>query len=186
MSEIGPPSSRKAPSDPFAALGLAHRFGLSDEEIEHAFLARMGSVHPDVAGDEGSMDAAALIAARSTLLNPETRADALLGLLGGPAASAERSLPDGFLMEMMQLRETVEEDLAEGGDARARWTAFAQTRRAEHGRRVAELFEAAEAGRGGGDLLGAVRVELNAWRYTERLIEQLDPAYDPNRADFAG
>jgi len=34
-------------------------------------------------------------------------------------------------------------------------------------------------------LLGEIRTQLNAWRYIERLIEQLDPQYDPNRADFA-
>ena len=32
--------------------------------------------------------------------------------------------------------------------------------------------------------LAAIRRELNAWRYIERLIEQLDPDYDPARADF--
>ena len=29
-----------------------------------------------------------------------------------------------------------------------------------------------------------IRRELNVWRYTERMIEQLDPGYDPNTADF--
>ena len=33
-------------------------------------------------------------------------------------------------------------------------------------------------------VLSEIRTQLNAWRYIERLIEQLDPDYDPNRADF--
>ena len=37
-----------------------------------------------------------------------------------------------------------------------------------------------------GDRLSQVRRELNAWRYTERLIEQLDPGYEPGRADAGG
>ena len=35
------------------------------------------------------------------------------------------------------------------------------------------------------EALREVRTRLNAWRYIERLIEQLDPDYDPARADFA-
>ena len=32
--------------------------------------------------------------------------------------------------------------------------------------------------------LAEIRIRLNAWRYIERLIEQLDPGYDPDVADF--
>ncbi|MCC5823093.1 MAG: hypothetical protein LAT64_07700 [Phycisphaerales bacterium] len=173
--------------DPFGVLGLPRRFGLSDSEIESAFLARLAGAHPDLAGESSSMDAAALTEARATLADPERRAGALLALLGGASASEDRSLPDGFLMEMMELREAVEEEIGSGGPgARARWEAFAEARRAGHIGRVAELFEAAEASNLRPELLAAVRLELNAWRYTERLIEQLDPEYDPARADFAG
>jgi molecular chaperone HscB len=177
--------SRESTSDPFAVLGLARRFDLDESEIERAFLARLGGVHPDLAGEDASLDAAVLTEARATLADPERRAVALLAVLGGPSASQDRSLPDGFLMEMMELRETVEAELGEGGDARARWGAFAEARRSEHQRRVASLFEATAASNNRPELLSRVRLELNAWRYTERLIEQLDPAYDPARADFA-
>lgn len=173
--------------DPFAALGLARRFDLADSEIESAFLARLAGAHPDLAGEGASMDAAALTEARATLADPERRAVALLALLGGPSASEDRSLPDGFLMEMMSLREEIEAELSSGdSEARRKWERFAEERRAGHERRVAEWFEAAEASNLRPELLAAVRLELNAWRYTERLIEQLDPDYDPARADFPG
>ena len=176
--------------DPFGVLGLPRRFGLSDSEIESAFLARLAGAHPDLAGESSSMDAAALTEARATLDDPERRAGALLVLLGGASASEDRSLPDGFLMEMMELREAIEGEIGSGGSgARARWEAFAEERRARHIERVGALFDRLgdaqdPAALGAG--LGAVRTELNAWRYTERLIEQLDPEYDPARADFAG
>jgi hypothetical protein len=49
--------------------------------------------------------------------------------------------------------------------------------RGEYEGRVARLFaQGAET--------VEIRRELNAWRYIERLIEQLDPNYDPGRADF--
>lgn len=173
-------------ADPFALLGLPRRFDLSDAEIEAAFLARLANVHPDLAGEEASVDAAALTAARGTLADPERRAGALLRLLGGPSASDDPALPEGFLMEIMELREEVEADLAsQGAEARRRWSAFAEERRRSHLARVAELFEAAMATPGPETLRG-VRQELNAWRYTERLIEQLDPGYNPAWADFAG
>lgn len=155
-------------------------------EIESAFLARLSGVHPDLAGEEASMDAAALTAARSTLADPEQRAVALLAALGGPSASADRSLPDGFLMEMMELREQVESELEAGGSgARDRWAGFAEARRRAHIGRVGAMFDALGDPASPNEL-GAIRRELNAWRYTERLIEQLDPAYDPAHADWRG
>lgn len=148
---------------------------------------RLGGVHPDLAGEDASMDAAALTEARAVLADPERRAVALLALLGGASASEDRSLPDGFLMEMMELREQIEAELGDGGEAaRARWGAFAEARRLEHHSRVASLFEATAASNNRPELLSRVRMELNAWRYTERLIEQLDPGHDPGRADAGG
>lgn len=193
--QIGPAYGSCVPDDrhktpestdqPFAALGLPARFDLSDSAIESAFLARLGGVHPDLAGEDAAFDAAALTDARATLADPERRAIALLDLLGGPGASEDRSLPDGFLMDIMALREAVEEELGEGGDARARWRAFAEERRAAHIEKTGALFGALSTPPTP-DELAAVRLELNAWRYTERLIEQLDPGYDPADADFPG
>lgn len=175
-------------SDAFGLLGLPRRFDLEPNAIEAAFLARLGGVHPDLVGEEASMDAAALTQAAAVLRDPERRAVHLLALLGGDSASEDRSLPDGFLMKTMELRETVEKELTEGGKARERWTAFTDERRRGHAAKVGALFAqvngAERAGRAG--LLRAVRLELNAWRYTERLIEQLDPGYDPARSDLAG
>jgi len=171
--------------DPFAMFGLSRRFDLADAEIEAAFLGRLAGAHPDLAGDGAALDAAGLTEARSALLDPERRAGVLLALLGGPDASVDASLPDGFLMEIMELRGEVEDDLGAGGDdARDRWDSFAQDRRSAHIARVGGLFAGLGETPSLGEL-GAIRTELNAWRYTERLIEQLDPGYDPGRADFS-
>lgn len=170
-------------SGPYATLGLPRRFALHDAEIQRAYLAAAASVHPDLAsGDpEAPARAAALNAARDTLADPERRATALLHLLGGPSAAEDKSLPDGFLIDMLEVREQVE---ASRGDAEAtaRWERWADEQRDAFIQRVAALFEGAAndpARR------AAIRRELNAWRYIERLIEQLDPDYDPASADFA-
>jgi len=187
-------NTHESTSNPFAVLGLPRRFDLDAAGIEQAFLMRLGGVHPDLAGEDASMDAAALTEARAVLADPERRAVALLTLLGGASASEDRSLPDGFLMEMMELREQIEAELGAGGEAaRARWASFGAERRREHIARVAALLDGLGEGDGGGskvpaagDRLSQVRRELNAWRYTERLIEQLDPGYEPGRADAGG
>lgn len=172
--------------DPFALLGLPRRFDLSQDQLESAFLARVSATHPDLAGDEAAVDAAALTTAHATLADPEQRAAALLSLLGGPNAAQDRSLPDSYLPEIMQLRAEIEEELAEDPDAaRARWTKRADERRDAHIAQVNALFQAHHESPDTA-LLRAIRTELNAWRYTERLIEQLDPGYDPADADFRG
>jgi molecular chaperone HscB len=171
--------------DPFSVLGLARRFDVSDGVIESAFLRRLAAAHPDLAGEHASHDAAALTEARSVLLDPERRAGALLALMGGASAGEDASLPDGFLMEIMELRAQVEDELGAGDDTvRDRWESFAAQRRAAHIDAVGLLF----AGLGDDptrEQLATIRTELNAWRYTERLIEQLDPGYDPGHADFS-
>lgn len=166
--------------DPFEALGLPARFDLDEGAIRRAYLARVGAVHPDAAGGEGE-EASNLNEARAALSDPEKRANSLLARLGGPSKEADRSLPDGFLARMMAVREEVESDISSGGaDARTRWEAWAVEQRRDHERRVGALF-AGLTDRPSADALRAIRTELNAWRYVERLIEQLDPQYDARR-----
>ncbi|MFO0833289.1 MAG: iron-sulfur cluster co-chaperone HscB C-terminal domain-containing protein [Phycisphaerales bacterium] len=155
-------------SDPFAILGLPPRFEVTPAEVERAYLSRVSGLHPDTAG-AGEDASAALNDAKETLLNSEVRARALLALLEGPGASQDRSLPEGFLAGMMEVRE----EMASAVDAssRAQWRAWAVQRRGEYEREVGALFAAAA---GGAAVLTRVRRTLNAWRYIERMIEQID------------
>lgn len=166
--------------DAFDVLGVRPVFDLRREEIGGAYLSLAQRLHPDMA--RGDADAAARMAevnqAKRVLENPESRAEALLMRLGGPEASKERSLPEGFLMEMMGVRERVEQELAgEGGSAqREAWERWSREQREEASRVVGELFGRAEREAGGAkETLREIRVRLNAWRYIERLIEQLEP-----------
>jgi DnaJ-domain-containing protein 1 len=161
-----------ASGDPFSALGLPAAFDVDPAALRRAFLERSKSLHPDREGDAAM--AAALNAAKATLEDPEKRAEALLSLWGGPAKGTDRGLPDGFLMEMMEVREAIE---GVRGDraAVARWVNWGEERRGAHAARVGELFARA-AGAPVPEraaLLAAVRRELNAWRYIERMVEQV-------------
>lgn len=171
--------------DPFDQLGLAPAFDLDPAALERAYLARSAALHPDLAaGDADAARRSALLnQSKRTLEDPERRADALLTRLGGPAREQHKALPDGFLAEIMETREAVEE-AGRDPEARARWETWAEERRREHIAVVSGLFKALGE-RPGPAALAAIRTRLNAWRYIERLIEQLDPEYDPARADFA-
>lgn len=151
---------------------------LDRARVERAYLARLGGAHPDLGGE--AVDASAINEARDVLIDPERRANLLLALRGGPGASECKDLPEGFLMEMMELRQTIEEEVdADPEGARAKWERWGRERREAHAANVSAMLD------GDADLRD-VRVELNAWRYIERLIEQLDPDYDPARVDGRG
>jgi DnaJ-domain-containing protein 1 len=117
---------------------------------------------------------AELNAARATLANPESRAEALLSFAGGAPAGSERTLPEGFLSQMMELRESMEVDMA-SGDARAldRWHDYVNERRAHFIAMLSTLFSTPSPL--GAEQRREIRMQLNAWRYIERLIEQLEP-----------
>lgn len=169
--------------DPFAIFGLPRRFDLDPMQVQRAYLARAAMAHPDLSpggGGEtglgsgsGALDPSSLNRAKAVLDDPEQRADALLLLLGGPPREADRSLPDGFLVEIMDIRERLDEAVASRDRAAAaELEAWAGQRRAGHIRAAAELFGALPQPPTA-DALRAIRRELNAWRYIERMLEQV-------------
>lgn len=172
-------------SNPFELLGLPISFELDSSFIERAYLTRLACAHPDAGGSSPTeIEAAMLNEARTILLDHEQRAVALFNVLGGPGATQCKDLPDGFLIEMMTRRQEIEEQIADGADeSRASWESWARAERAGYSAAASALF--AQLGDEPSDeKLTEIRVLLNAWRYIERLIEQLDPEYDPAKADF--
>ena len=166
--------------DPFQRLGIEARFDLDIAMVERKLVRATARLHPDRATDEieaeeWGRELAAINAAARLLLNDEQRADALLRLRGGPAAAEEKGLPDGFLQEILGTRMELEEALASGdADGRARLAHWAHTERDGHRARVTAIFNE-YATTSDPELLRAIRLELNRWRYVERMIEQMDP-----------
>lgn len=179
-----------ARDNPFQILGLEPSLRLKPSEIDRAYLDRIATAHPDANPDaDPAVDSATLHAAKQTLKDPERRANALLAHLGGPSSEANKALPTTFLVEIMETREQVEAELAQNAEAaRERWGAWADAERARYIDTLAPLFDRAADPTGDpADNAGVrdqIRIQLNAWRYVERLAEQLDPDYDPARADF--
>lgn len=141
--------------------------------IDRAYLVRAAALHPDLdtAGDaEGESTAqhqmALLNRARALLADPESRAEALLAVLGGPSKESDTSLPLGFLMEFMEIRQEIEAAVhTDDVESKARWHQWIVSERARYQAEVTQEFER--------DHLPAVRTLLNAWRYIERAAESL-------------
>ncbi len=168
--------------DPFTLLGITPGFDLDRASIDRAYRARAVSTHPDLA-DANAVDAAGASArlndARATLADPERRANALLAVLGGPASTDDRSLPDGFLLEMMEVRQDAEAACVTR-EGHAEWERWAAERRDASIEEVQGLFSRALSEGPRSPVLADIRRALNAWRYIERMIEQLDPDHtDP-------
>lgn len=190
------------PLDAFDMLGLPPRFDLEAGAVERAYLARLTAAHPDHAGDEPveasgdepGPDAAGLNAARAVLLDAEQRARALLSRrareagVDGRRLEEDRSLPEGFLPTIMAAREALDAAragaAAGGANELARLRAWAMAERDGHVRRVGALFASMTPPGAGTAVTGAgaeaaaalrgVARELNAWRYIERMLAQLD------------
>ena len=167
-------------TDPFTCLGFEPRFDLAPEAIRLKAVRAAARLHPDRATDpvdasRRSQELSAMNEAAAELEDDEKRANALLNVLGGPSASEDRSLPDGFLEEMLEVRMDLESVIASGDEpGRIRLSEWAINQRAMYKAQVAELFGAP------GDTIDEkvranIRGQLNIWRYIERMIEQLNP-----------
>jgi DnaJ-domain-containing protein 1 len=170
-----------ASDDPFAMLGLPRACDIDRSALQAAYLRRSAALHPDrfadpIERDEAQRRAAVLNDAHAVLADDEQRANLLLSILGGPAKEQDKSLPDGFLRDILESRQEMETAIA-GGESgeRARIEQLANERRQQHIDAVREMFHA-PGSRPGAAALAAIRRELNAWRYIERMIEQLRDA----------
>ncbi|MFO0376674.1 MAG: iron-sulfur cluster co-chaperone HscB C-terminal domain-containing protein [bacterium] len=167
-------------NDPFALLGLPARFSLPAADVQRVYLEKVRAL----GGADDEPRAAALNTAKSRLMDPEQRALALLARIqpapaagAPPDSAADRALPEGFLMTMMETREQL--DAAQQAGDRAAidaWLTWAESQRAGHMSAVAELLSRCtfDPPTPASPLtLRILRTELNAWRYIERMIAQI-------------
>lgn len=164
---------------PFDTLGLPVSFDISPTSIEQAYLSKIASAHPDLAGANGSADPSTLNEARQTLLDAEKRARVVLAIRA-PGAKAPPLSPD-FLAEILEVRQEAEEAI-ESGDSVAveRWRSWAADRRQDLADELSKLL-----GAGDGPLephpASIAAGVLQQWRYFERMLEQVGvPAHAPD------
>ncbi len=156
--------------DLFERLGLPRRFSVDPAAVEREYVARSRESHPDyhasadAAGRQTSLeDTAALNEAYVTLIDPFRRADYLARLLGGVA---DKTQDQSFLMEMMELREQIDEARAAGRFL----DEFEQDLRA----RLATIASGFDSKFEKANLVG-VRKDLNAAKTIQSLLRDLSP-----------
>lgn len=168
--------------DPFRAFGLERAFAIDVKELRRALMKLQRATHPDFFATQGdaAREAAeratsALNAAFETLEDPLRRADWLVVAQGGPSRDDDREMPQAFLMEVLEWNEVLEEarDAATRDDAAvAELATDLRTARSETVDAVGAALSPLPPT--GAAALGEVRRRLNALRYIDRALGEVD------------
>ena len=164
--------------DPFAILGIEPIYEIDPEELRRKAVRRAARLHPDRASDPvtaASMarDLARVNEAAVILQDDIQRAELILRMRGGPGPSEDRTLPDGFLESMLETRMELEEALSANDEpGRMRLAEWARSEWDQRRSMVSSILDH-DTNSEDEDLL-QVRRELNRWRYSQRMLEQLE------------
>ena len=162
--------------DAFDLMGLVPGFALDEAELQRRFVALSAEAHPDryldpIEQADAAERSAKINEAYRVLRDPALRAAALLQQQGAKDAGDEKALPPDLLMEVMEVREELERAAAaEDQVTLQRLRDWAEQRKTTHLEKIAELFA---AGDDSVKTAKAVRLELNALRYAQRMLEQM-------------
>jgi molecular chaperone HscB len=171
-----PPDPRR---DHFATLGLPRGYAVDAALLERRVVDFGRELHPDLAGGDAATRTKAVLAAAqvneaySVLRDDYRRAEYLLQLAGGPTAADDKSVPGGFLEQMLEERTELEEALETGraeGEALLRRFEEARARQRDG---VASAFAGLERGADRAAALRALRAQLNVMAYYRGLARDL-------------
>lgn len=169
--------------DHFARLGLAPAIDLDPATLEARYLELSRRLHPDRLVRQGrELQARALVLsaglneAHRTLADFDKRAEYLLRMHGGPTSEQDRRTPQCFLIRQLELREELEA-AQEKGDKAALEKLLTEVVLPE-GKAAREQVRAAfnDPRWVSPELLGLVRLELNALKYWESARVELGKA----------
>lgn len=161
--------------DPFEILGVPWRFDLDESALRSRFLQASAQMHPDRFPDpieqaEAVEQMSRLTDAYRVLSDPESRARALLRLSGMDDEADKDKLPPDLLMQVMEVREEMEAAI-ESGDREEldRLRVWASGQREQYVNQLGRLLEGYIDAKAAAE----TRVQLNALRYMERMLEQM-------------
>ncbi|MEM7670794.1 MAG: Fe-S protein assembly co-chaperone HscB [Pseudomonadota bacterium] len=161
--------------DPFEVMGIDRRFSIDMQALRQVFLQASAEQHPDRFVDpieqaEAVDTMSRLTEAYRVLSDPELRARALLQLSGLELAEDKDKLPPALLMEVMEIREEMEAAIESGDQTELdRLRSWASDERDGYVKKLGTLFDD-ELDQ---EKASAVRLELNALRYMQRMLEQI-------------
>jgi molecular chaperone HscB len=162
----------------FELFGLAPAWEVDRKALRRALLQLQRLTHPDHAGatDQAERANAALNHAHEVLSDAFLRADDLIRRLGGPEESAERQMPQEFLMEVLEWNEALDDaaEAAPGSAKREALGPLAEQLRAQREEVLSEVGAAlTPLPPSGAADLGPLRRRLNAVRYLSRALERI-------------
>lgn len=166
---------------PFELFGLPPGFAVDERDLRRRSTRFSRLVHPDffaasdpAVRERAERNSARLNLAFDVLSDAARRADWLVVHLGGPTEETERAMPQAFLMEVLEWNELLEEARAASGmDPRIEpLAAELGARRQAALVRIASLLDPLPVR--GSAQLAAARRELNALRYLDRALGEID------------
>jgi molecular chaperone HscB len=173
----------RTPPTPFETFGLEMSYPLDAAREQKRLLALSRALHPDFHATASAVrrqraeDSTALLnAAHAVLADDVRRADWLVRALGGPREDEERTMPAGFLQEVLEWNEAIAEarSAAPGSPERAALAPLAERLRAERARELQDVRERLEPlPERGAPALRKARQALNALRYLDRVLAEL-------------
>ena len=169
--------------DPFSALGLPPSQAIETSELERLHLKFTRWIHPDYFAASPELRALAekntgtLNGALSSLGDPIKRADHLVRALKGPSNTEMKDMPQAFLMEVLEWSESLQEAHESDAGSTERQRAFEllpelEERRSEGMNAINSLL--CPLPDAGAEALTSARRELNAIRYLDRALEELE------------
>lgn len=148
---------------------------MDESALRQVFLKASAEHHPDRFVDpieqaEAVETMSQLTDSYRVLSDPELRARSLLALSGLELAEDKDKLPPDLLMEVMEVREEMESAIESGDQAELdRLRSWAIDQRVGYLDKLAALFDSElDASK-----VSAVREQLNALRYMQRMLEQM-------------
>ena len=162
----------------FDILGIDKVFDLDMDDVQRKYVKLGAANHPDKFVDPiEQMDAAERIseinAAYHTVKDPESRANELLRAMGGASKEEDKSLPPTLLMEMMEIREELEEAIEkEDRETLEKLKSWSLEEKLEYLGMLSQMFGKAANGKLDVKTAGEIRMHLNALRYIERMLEE--------------
>lgn len=166
---------------PFDILGLPVAYDVDPVLLQKRMIQLAAANHPDRYTDpldqaDAAQRAAAINEAHRVLRDPLLRAQLLLELLAGSASRDEKALPPDLLMQMMEVREELEDAIASQDkptlDRLRQWAADEQ---ATHLQAMGDHLNAAlsPAAPDQADHLQQAQLHLNTLRYLARMLQQM-------------
>ncbi|MFN0241409.1 MAG: iron-sulfur cluster co-chaperone HscB C-terminal domain-containing protein [Planctomycetota bacterium] len=167
---------------PFETFGIEPRFDVDASALQRTLLRGSRAMHPDFFGAESpeiralaEENSARWNAAFDVLSDDVQRADWIVAFLGGPEPSAERQMPQAFLVEALDWSETLDDARRAPNSAAPTLTQLATLLQDRRRQTLASIrAHLVPLPAHGAPALRDVRRDLNAIRYFDRALSEIE------------